>query len=225
MRESECGRRRRRSARRRRARRPRAPSNGHRSMARRGRPRGTRSCASDSSSEPGSVTTANCSGFWPAASQKCSRWDRVSSVVPDLEEATETCARRRSTPAAVGSPSDASCRGRGSWPRRSCAGRPPAPGSTHPSRAGRSARTPRPARRQIELAKDSSGQPSHSSSSEPVETDVSRAQIRSTSPCPASCGDELAALRVDPLEQLGGPDQRISRRPSFLPMCRRLTSS
>ena len=48
------------------------------------------------------MTTANCSGFWPAASQKCSRWDRVSSVVPDLEEATknvratsiDSCSRR-----------------------------------------------------------------------------------------------------------------------------------
>ncbi len=78
-----------------RSRTSRGPSSGRRS---RGSPAKTarkpRSCARSSSSEPGSVIAANCAPRPPVRSQKYSRWERVSIVEPDFEEARKSVCSR-----------------------------------------------------------------------------------------------------------------------------------
>src|SRR6185312_11722777 len=171
--------------------------------------------ASDSSSEPGSVMAANASARPPVQCQKKSRWHRVSSVVPDFEEARnsvragsrESAARRM----AAGCVVSRTCRCSLSNVRRRTSGarlEPPMPRSTTKSNwptvpaANSSSSATR-----WRILSGSSSQPSQRFSSRPVQSVESRAQRRSTSSAGASEAkglrrDELARLRANAFEEL-----------------------
>ena len=151
--------------------------------------RNPRSPASVSSSEPGSVIAANDSPRPRVSSQKKSRWERVSRVVPDFEETRKSVrsgssdsARRRTAAGCVVSrtwnPSAPVARLSTSGARLE----PPMPSRTVASKVSRA--SPANARisgRRSCIRAGSSSHPSHSSSPEPVQSVASRAQIRSTS--------------------------------------------
>src|SRR5215213_9285311 len=171
--------------------------------------------ASDSRSEPGSVTAAKDWARLPAQSQKKSRWQRVSSVVPDFEETTKSVRAGSSAPAArrmaAGCVVSRTCRWSLSNVRRRTSGArldPPMPRRTtesnwpNPTAANSSSSVTR-----WRIRSGSSSQPSQRFSSRPVQSVASRAQRRSTSSAGASevkalGRHELAGLRANAFEEL-----------------------
>src|ERR671931_971536 len=176
-----------------------------------------RSRASFSSSEPGSVIATKNSPRPPFRSQKKSRCERVSSVVPDFEEAMKSVLSRsrRSSECRI----SAGCVVSSTWRERSpklflsTSGarlEPPIPSRTNVSITPGAARSSTNRCRssiRSRIRCGSSSQPSHFSSPEPVQTVGSRSQIRSTS-CSVAIAmallgrGELAALRADAVEEL-----------------------
>src|SRR5919109_783430 len=173
--------------------------------------------ASCSSAEPGSVIATKRSPSPSVCSQKYSKWASVSSVVPDFEETTNIVSSRsiESTACRIiaGCVVSRTCRLFTPNVRFSTSGasdEPPMPSRTNVVKRERaSSANARMSSSRSWIRFGSSSQPSQRSSSAPVQTVASRAQIRSTSSCwlatatrrPSSrC--QLAPLGADPVEQL-----------------------
>src|SRR5437899_10080792 len=172
--------------------------------------------ANCSSAELGSVMAMNWLPSPPAFFQKYSKCESVSSVPPDFDETMNIVLPRSRVCSAcriiAGCVVSRTCNCFAPNVRFNTSGareEPPMPSRTNVSnlvRASVANSTTSPARSCMRFG--SSSQPSHLSSSVPVQTVASRAQIRSMSSCcvatvtPPSRLDELAALRADAVQQL-----------------------